>query len=214
MDECAPAPFRVVTVAREFGSGGGAIAVRLAEQLGWKLLDKEIVQEVARQAHVNPALVRELDETVDSWMHRVSRSSMWYGGFEGVATMGEGDVFDCDTMATLAGRLIEEAHAQGNCVIVGRGAQCLLQKRKDAFHVFVYAPWKQRMKRLREREPQVTDPEGLARKMDHQRIEYVRHYFQCDWANPHLYHVMISSCVGEERAARAIAGAMGVAARA
>ena len=56
-------------------------------------------------------------------------------------------------MAALAQNMIHEAYQRGNCVIVGRGAQCVLRDRKDAFHVFIYAPWAERVARIRQRLP-------------------------------------------------------------
>jgi cytidylate kinase len=197
--------FRVLTVAREYGSGGGPIAHRVAEKLGWHLLDKALVEEIARAAKVDPKLARRYDERCDSWLHRVSRRGLWHGGFEGVASSAETAVFDGETMAALGKSLIEEAHARGNCVIVGRGAQCVLQDREDTLHVFVHAPKAGRIARIRERMPQVTHVERLMASMDQQRAEFIRLYFKCDWKDAHLYHMLISSDLGEETAADAIA---------
>ena len=61
----------------------------------------------------------------------------------------ENDVVDSDRVAALGGRIVEEAAAAGGCVIVGRGGQCLLRGRPDVFHVFVYAPREERVRRLR-----------------------------------------------------------------
>ena len=72
---------RVLTVAREYGSGGGHIACTVAERLGWNLLDKALVEAIARSAQVDPDLARQYDERVDSWLHRISRRSLWHGAF-------------------------------------------------------------------------------------------------------------------------------------
>src|SRR6476620_5585823 len=119
--------FRVLTVAREFGSGGGTVAQKVADRLGWDLLDKNLVDEIANRAKVDADCARTRDERLDSWLHRVSRRALWSGGPESVATMGPTDVFDAETMARLARNLIEDCYSKGNCVIVGRGAQCILQ---------------------------------------------------------------------------------------
>jgi cytidylate kinase len=200
--------FRVLTVAREYGSGGGLIARAVAEKLGWNLLDKALVEAIARSAQVDPDLARRYDERCDSWMHRVSRRGLWHGAFEGVAAVADTEVFDAETMAALGKSLITEAHSQGNCVIVGRGAQCILQDRDDVLHVFVHAPRSQRIARLLRREPAASSIEQLMRTTDERRGEFIRAYFGCDWKNVHLYHMLISSELGEETVAGLIIGAI------
>jgi cytidylate kinase len=200
--------FRALTVAREFGSGGAAIARKVAEMLGWDFLDKALVEEIARAACVDPELARRYDERVDSWLHRVARRGLWRGGFEGVAAMSGDQCFDAETMASLGKNLIASAHCKGECVIIGRGAQCVLQDKADVFHVFVYAPWCERLARVRKRAPAGASPENLIRSTDQERAEYIRLYFGCDWKDPHLYHMLISSELGEDEAARIVIRAM------
>lgn len=200
--------FRVLTIAREYGSGGGSIARRVAERLGWNLLDKTLVERIARAAQVDPELAQRYDERIDSWLHRISRKGLWYGGFDAVAAFSGTQVFDAETMVALARTLIEEACAGGNCVIVGRGSQCVLQDRKDVLHVFIYAPWPERVARVRERTQAAADVESLIRTVDQQRAGYIRTHFGCDWTDPHLYHMLLSSELGDENVARIIVEAI------
>jgi len=88
----------------------------------------------------------------------------------------------------------------GNCVIVGRGAQCILHQHADAFHVFIYAPRTERAERVRRRLGAHVDAEALMGSKDKERAHYVRVNFECDWVSRHLYHLMISSNVGEDAA--------------
>jgi cytidylate kinase len=200
--------YRALTVAREFGSGGAELARLLANQLGWNLLDNALVMQIAQAAHVEPALARQYDERVDSWLHRVTRSSLWSGAFEAVAEPADLAVFDSETMAAIATQLIREAHSQGNCVIVGRGAQCVLRQHDDAFHLFVYAPWKARLDRIRTRPGAPPDLDAWIKQLDSCRAQYVKHNFGCEWSNPHLYNLMIDSALGQEAAAAAVLAAM------
>jgi cytidylate kinase len=137
-------------------------------------------------------------------MHRVSRRGLWRGAFEGVATVTDTAFFDAETMAALARNLIVEAHSRGNCVIVGRGAQCILQDRKDVLHVFVHAPWSERVARVRTRVPSAENVEQSIHATDRQRADFIRLFFGCNWNNPHLYHMLISSELGEETVAEII----------
>jgi hypothetical protein len=192
--------FRVLTIAREFGSGGGVIGRAISEKLGWKLLDKAFIENIAHAAKVNPQLAQRFDERTDSWLQRLAHqgAGLWRGAFEGAVVVSQPDFFDAETMAALARNMIEEAYQRGNCVIVGRGAQCVLQGCMDAFHVFVYAPWAEKVTRVRQRLPGKTDPEELIRSMDRQRADYIRTYFGCNWMDPHLYHLLICSGLGED----------------
>jgi cytidylate kinase len=200
--------FRVLTVSREFGSGGGTVAQRVANRLSWNLIDKNLVDEIASRAKVDPDLARTRDERIDSWLHRVSRRALWSGGPEHSATIAPTDVFDAETMATLARNLIEDAYSRGQAVIVGRGAQCILQNRPDVFHVFIYAPMHDKVERVRERVASSGNIEELIRTTDRRRAEFVKFHFGCDWSNPHLYDAMICSKLGEDTVAAMIIEAM------
>jgi hypothetical protein len=200
--------FRVLTVAREYGSGGGLIARAVAGKLGWNLLDKALVEAIARSARVDPDLAQRYDERTDSWLHRLSRRGLWRGAFEGIATTTDAECFDAEAMAALAKSLILEAHSRGNCVIVGRGAQCVLQNRDDVLQVFIHAPWSERIERVRSRVPSAGDVELLIHSTDEQRADFIRLYFGCNWNDPHLYHLLISSVLGEEMVADLIVEAI------
>ena len=153
-------------------------------------------------------LARRFDERVDSWLHRVTRRGIWGGAFEAVAEPAGKSVFDAGTMAEIARGLIQEAHRQGNCVIVGRGAQCVLHPHADVFHSFIYAKLSKRVERVRQRPDARADLEQWIREMDSERSRYVRHNHGCDWANPHLYNLMIDSTLGDEATVSAILAAM------
>lgn len=204
---------KVLTVAREYGSGGARIAGIVAQSLGWKLLDREIIDRIARAAHVERDVVRRYDECVGSWLHRINEEAI-----HGVAmatapllggTMEEKDLFDANVMTSFTQEIIGEAYSLGDCVIVGRGAQCILQCRPDVFHVFIYAPLQERIERLRKRLPKsVNDIERRIRMVDGARASYLKLRFGKDWCNPHLYDLMISSQADEEATATVILRAM------
>jgi cytidylate kinase len=124
----------------------------------------------------------------------------------------ENDVVDADRLAVLGGRVIEEAAKAGRCVIVGRGGQCLLQGRSDVFHVFVYAPREERLRRLRERLGPGAEIELVLEETDRERTAYVRRHFGQSWLDPRLYHLMVNASLGEEAAVSAILAALGTTA--
>ncbi len=200
--------YRVLTVNREFGSGGGRIAQTIAGWLGWKLLDRDIIDAIAYAAHVEPNVVRHYDEHVDSWLRRINQQAMRSAALAAGLELGENSVFDAEEMVKISQKIIEKAHSDGNCVIVGRGSQCVLQHRPDVYHVFVYAPYQERVARLRARLEKGVNAEQRIRTVDEERAKYLQQYFSKSWNNPHLYDLMISSRTDEDWTARAILYAM------
>jgi len=179
----------------------------VAQSLGWKLLDRDLIYRIARTAGVDTEVARACDEHVDSWLHRIAKP-LWQGDVAAVATFAPVDVFDAESVARLTRGVIEEAYSAGNCVIVGRGAQCVLEGRDDAFHAFVYAPWAERVRRIQQRLQTKDGVERLIRETDTERSTYVRLYFGQDWADPHLYDLMISSRPGCATVASVIMAAL------
>jgi cytidylate kinase len=125
---------RVITIAREYGSGGGPIAESLARKLKWRLIDDALIARISEAAKTSPEDVRCHDETVDPWFYRLVKA-IWRGGFEGALSRPETEPVDADAVARLWQHVIQEAATAGACVTVGRGGQCLLKGRRDTFHV-------------------------------------------------------------------------------
>jgi cytidylate kinase len=200
--------YRVLTVDREFGSGGGRIAQTIARWLGWKLLDEEIIETIAYAAHVDKKVVQRYDEHVDSWLRRLNQQAMRSAALTAGLELKEGSVFDAQAMVKLTQKIVEQGYAEGNCVIVGRGSQCILRHRPDVFHAFVYAPYKQRILRLRKRLAPDDAVEARIRKVDAERTKYLEEYSGKCWTDPHLYDLMILSREDEDSTARVILSAM------
>ena len=180
----------------------------MAERLGWKLLNHSLIAAVARAAQVDLETVQRYDELVDSWWYRFSRGGLQCAAIDGGANPNQVQFCDAETVTSFAIEVIAEAAAKGQCVMVGRGAQCVLRSRPDVFHAFVFAPWAERVERIRERTNGNRDAGQLLRSADKLRARYIQRYFGCDWKDPHLYHMMISSQLGDEAVARFIACAM------
>lgn len=200
----ASVDYRALTVSREFGSGGGRIAKIVAERLGWRLIDRELIEAIACSAHVDPRVVARFDERVESWMDRMNRRAMRGAALAAGAGPDEENCFDPDVMTAMTCKIVEQAHADGGCVIVGRGAQCILQQKKDTFHVFVYAPFCDRVNRLRSRLGADTNIEERIHAVDGERAHYLHQAFGKAWDNRHLYDMMISSREDEEATAQVI----------
>jgi cytidylate kinase len=199
---------RIITVSREHGSGGREIARRVAEALRWNLVDRALIDEVARIAKIAPEDVEAHDERVNPWLVRLAKG-FWTGSADSYAGIPPEMVFDADTLARLTRHVVLDVAGVGECVILGRGAACILGLRQDALHVFIYAPLEDRLARLRARGQDEAEAAKLLHDVDRARAAFVRHYYGCDRTDRALYDLMVSSRVGEDRAVRAILAAVG-----
>jgi cytidylate kinase len=188
--------FRIITIEREYGCGAGAIARQLAERLGWELWDHRLTEEIARLANVDCSEVRRCDERVDSRFHRLAKA-FWRGSYERSSRL-EDQVFDADCMVSMMEKIAPRIAKEGNAVVVGRGAPFFLREQPDAFHVFLYAPRAEKIRRLMQEGTSKSDAEDVVDTVDRERIAFVKHYFGADWPTRSLYHVMINTAVGDE----------------
>ena len=189
--------FRVITVEREFGSGAAEIAREIASRLGWKLWDQALTDEIAREAKVDRTAVMYCDERLDSTFHRLAKT-FWRGSYERSMPFTNAEPFDTDRFVAIGQKVMTRVAAVGNCVIVGRGAPYFLRALPDAFHVFLYAPRAEKLRRLRLLGHSEKEAEELVDTVDPERIEFVKHYFGADWPTRCLYHMMINTAVGDE----------------
>lgn len=178
-----------------FGSGGSDVAARVATELGWSLLDNAVVEQVADRLGVSRAEVSEMEERVPSLVERiVSTLSM-------SAPELSPAVDDSSLMVTAETRIVDvtkrvmvEAVAQGNAVLVGRGAQALLADRPDALHVFCYARKAFLVRYAIEHrgiDPAKADHEVEQRNK--QREQYVKRHWGRDWRAFDNYHLCVDT---------------------
>ena len=199
--------FRLVTIEREYGSGAAAIAAKLAEHLGWKLWDRLITQEIARVANVDASAVMQCDERCDSRLHRLAKS-FWRGSYERNSAALGSQVFDTDRMMSMMSETLNKIAREGNAVIVGRGAPYLLREHSDAFHVFLYAPRAEKLRRIMAQGHRKDEALELVDSVDEERIAYVKHYFNADWPTRSLYHMMLNTAVGDDSIVQTIVDTM------
>jgi len=194
--------FRLITIEREFGCGGPHIAEDLAHHLGWKLWDHLLTEEIARIAQVDPAAVKRCDERMDSTLHRLAKV-FWRGSYERSSPLGS-QVFDTDRMMSMMQGIMNGIAEEGNAVVVGRGAPYFLREHPDAFHVFLYAPRAEKLRRTTAEGLSAHEAEEMVDSIDRERRAYVKHYFNADWPTRSLYHMMLNTAVGNEAVVRTI----------
>ena len=190
--------FRIITVEREYGCGGGAIAAQLAKQLGWKLWDQDLTQEIANLANVDCRTVAKCDEKVDNAFYRLAKV-FWRGSYERAMPLGDDKMFDTDCLVSMMERISARIAEEGNAVVVGRGAPYFLRARGDAFHVFLYAPHAEKIRRQMELGKSLSEAEDLVDTVDRERITFIKHYFSADWPTRCLYHMMINTVIGDDK---------------
>ena len=184
----------IVTISRQYGSGGSEVAERVARSLGWQLYDNAVVDSVAARLGMTPAEVSAREERVPTLGERFA-SAMSLAAPEALIT-GEYAVIPPseDRIVAVTQRVMEEAVQSGPVVIVGRGAQCLLATRTDALHVFCYAPLESltayAIKAFGLR------PDEARRKvndMNVRREEYVKRHWAREWRDIANYHLCVNT---------------------
>jgi cytidylate kinase len=200
-------PIRLITLEREYGSGGGDIAKRLATRLGWKLWDQSLTQEIARRLDCESSAVEEHEEKRDPAYDRLLKAFM-RGSFEGSLNAPRLKMVDTECVREMVQKLLPEIADRGNCVIVGRGSAYYLGTRQDAFHVFTYARFHERVRRLQSIGKSEREAIELAETVDRDRAEFIKKYFDIEWPGRHRFHLMVNSGMGEEIATETILDAM------
>jgi cytidylate kinase len=200
---------RVITIEREFGSGGGDIAKRVAERLGWKLWDQLLTNEIARLMDCDCRAVEKHEEKRDPLSYRLFKSFM-RGSHEGTQNATRMKMVDADCIREVAEKVVRRAGEEGNCVIVGRGSAYYLQSRPDAFHVFIYAPFERKVRRLQAGGKDAREAAELAETVDRDRADYIKKYFGVEWPDRHRFHLMINSTLGDGVAVETILNVVGL----
>jgi len=198
--------FRVITIEREYGCGGGTIAALLARRLNWKLWDHLLTEEIAHLANVDPSAVKRCDERMDSRLHRFAKT-FWRGSYERSSPLSN-QMFDTDRMMAMMQEIMDRIGREGNAVIVGRGAPFFLREDPDAFHVFLYAPRAEKIRRTIAEGHSEEEAEDLVESVDRERMAYIKHYFNADWPTRSLYHMMVNTAVGNDAVMNTILSTM------
>lgn len=193
---------KIITISREFGSGGRTIGRQVAEHLGIPFYDKELVDQIALESGFAPKYVEEHGE------HSPGKSLFSYAfAPQGVPGVMNG-LSTADFLWNIQCNVILQLAEKGPCVIVGRNADYILKDREDAFHVFVCANTDFRAERIvrlygeSEKKPEAR----LAEKDKRRKVNY-QHYTGRDWGQAQNYDLCVNtSVVGIEQASDIIVG--------
>ena len=189
----------VVTVSRQYASGGGEIAQLVAERLGADLLDRELIHEVAQRLGLPEDVVSEHDERGETVIARlVNALRVSYPDVSAPPDLLEppGDVPELSNRAyvQVIEQVIREGARSGNVVIVGRGSQFVLRNHPTALHVHLFAPFDQRAQAVAvDQFLSVQEAERVVRDFDGARARYARHWYHADWEAADHYHLMVNA---------------------
>jgi cytidylate kinase len=198
---------RIVTIEREYGSGGGEIAQRLADHLGWKLWDQLLTEEIARRADCPKAVVEGREERTDPLYYRLFKSFL-RGSYEGSLNAHKLKLVDSECILEFTEKVVQQAASAGNCVIVGRGSQLFLKNSRDAMRVFLYASRDDKVKRLLARGKSEKDAQELVDTVDQERADFIEKYFKVEWPSRSVYHAMINTAIGDQAVVQTIVDLM------
>jgi cytidylate kinase len=188
---------KIIAIEREYGSGGGEIAQLLAKRLGWKLWDQMLTEEIARLAECPKSVVEVREERTDPLYYRLFKSFL-RGSYEGSINAHKLKVVDSESILKFTERVVQHAAKTGNSVIVGRGSQQFLKDRPDTLRVFLYAPRKDKVRRLLGRGKSEAEAQELVDSVDRERADFIQKYFHVEWPDRAIYHAMINTAIGDE----------------
>lgn len=191
----------VITVTRLFGSGGSEVARRVAEALGWRLVDGLFVDGIAKGLRATPADVRAIDERAPSLAERLADALALGSGEVQSASLATPMPPTEQKIAEVTREVIEKAVSRGPVVVVGRGAQAFLAQRDDVLHVHCYAPHDALVARTMKREgiPE-EEADRMVKAKNQQREAYVKRMFGRSWLAPEHYHIMLNTAwLGQDR---------------
>lgn len=195
----------IITIARQYGSGGREIGEKVAKILGIPLFDKQLITDAASKGNLNEDVIKKADESAaNSLLYTLAMGSNVIG-----TTMHFGYKMPInDKLFILQSKVIKEYAEKGSCVIIGRCSDYVLRERDDVLRIFIYGDLEHRQQRIRERHPEIKTSQiiDIINKTDRRRSSYYNFYTGNKWGKYDNYDIAInSSTLGIDETARMIA---------
>ena len=194
----------IITIARQYGSGGREIGERVAELLGIPLYDKEIINDAASKGSLNEEVIKNADETAaNSLLYTLAMGSNILG-----TTMHFGYKMPLnDRLFILQSEVIKEYAKNGSCVIIGRCSDYVLRDEEGLLRLFIYGDLDHRQERVKMRHPEIKETQiiDVINKTDKRRSSYYNFYTGNKWGKYDNYDMAInSSTLGIEGTAQLV----------
>jgi uncharacterized protein len=178
----------IITISRETGSGGHTIGKMLAEKLGYDFYDKELISLAAKEMHIDEETVAENEETMSDKTY-IDMAS-------GFIPFSRKSKVPLDRIQETQTKLIQSIAEKGNCVIVGRRADYILSKRKDALHIFIHADIEYRVNRVQRHEGISGEEKRIKRELevkDRSRGMLYQFFTGREWGRVANYNISIDT---------------------
>ncbi len=189
----------VITIGRQFGSGGRAIGKAVAEKLGIPFYDKEIIRKIAKESGYSHEFLNDYDEKpTNSFLYSLSLGAYNYGP----TLAGVPDLPIGDKIFIIQSNIIKDLAKEGPCVIIGRCAESVLKDDAEFLSVFVHASSDYRAERVAQYEKISKDVAmELIKKTDKKRANYHNYYSETKWGDATAYDICINGEIGIDNAA-------------
>lgn len=182
----------VITISREYGSGGRAIGERVAKELGIPFYDKQLILMAAKESGLSEEFIKKTEQ--------MKSTSFLYGLYMGAQQLPMND-----QIFLVQSKIIRDLADQGPCVIVGRCADYILREREDLLSVFVHAPVEFRAQRAKQvYEKEAGNMADFVKKKDKKRAAFYNYFSQNKWGDARHYHLAVSSVYGVDFAAQVL----------
>lgn len=204
---------KIITISREYGSGGRLIGKLVAEALGYDFYDKEIIDMAAQESGLSPDFIKKTEQNLSSgFLYNLLLGTSYSGTAAGGSTVGSAQILPlADQVFNAERKVILDLAKKGNCVIVGRCADYILNTSdqvdsKDLLNVFIYGRMEEKIKRIEEL---YKEPEQAVRKtliqIDKRRANHYNTFTEATWGDRKNYDIMLnSSTAGIEQTAKII----------
>lgn len=203
----------VITISRQYGSGGDEIAEIICQNTGYQLFDKHLLARAAFEAGISDQEVIDYSEDNYKVKHFLARLfgisrpiaqlRIWKEGKDGVRIAEEVQLNE-EHALSLVRKAVEYAYEIGNIVIVGRGGQIILKDKPEVIHVRIEADIEDRLVRVRSHPAQITQTfsdsvearraaQNIIDTFDTGSADYLKRFYGVDWSDPMLYHLIINT---------------------
>jgi len=184
----------LVTISRQYGAGGSEVARRVADALGWRLVDNELVERVGARAGLSAEEVAGMEERSPSFIERLAQVLATATPELFPPATGTVPELSEATLVRITEAVVAEAAAEGRAVLVGRAAPAVLAREREALHVKLVAsrPFRIRVAATR-LGLDLKDAERVVQQTDAQRERYHREHYARDWNDPVGYHMVLNT---------------------
>ncbi|WP_022849985.1 AAA family ATPase [Limisalsivibrio acetivorans] len=209
----------VITISRQFGCGGEYVAERVAEKLGFRFMHKELIKYIAILMETDEEKVKKFDEehhsSARSFFSKFIDTELFSDMMNDVSEKDRKEaakaiehndpvsffdvyskpdvMFDSTSFNKVADMIIRKLADETNCVIMGRGGQCVLADHENALHLRLIAPFEDRVTWVKNREKVgKSDAVQLVKDVDKRKRNYIKHYYNADIDDYHIYHAILN----------------------